>query len=223
MRALPGRDTISERTEILPYEDALKLIKDREFHAVGYCPCRIIEKLQGRGCRHSIENCLHFGSLARYMVENGYARRISVNETISILKKANQEGLVHMTERSQGPISTICNCCKDCCIFFKAVHKAKHLGAIAHSSYVANFDSNKCIACGICMLRCPMGAIRVKVKRKAAASIANKCLGCGVCVPTCPMGAIELVRRYEATEVPDHRNYIFQILHERGKDFSTLL
>lgn len=192
----------SPRREILPFEDAVKLVRDRDYHAVGYCACRIMAKLNGEGCRHSLENCLHFGSLAKYMVEHNYARRITADEAIEILRHANREGLVHTTERSQGPISTICNCCSDCCAFFKAVHEAKHPKTIAFSSYVASVDVAKCIACGICMLRC---------------------LGCGVCVPSCPMEAMELVERDERPEIPDHKTYILQLLQDRGRDFSALL
>lgn len=223
MRALPERDAISERTEILPYEDAVRLVKERDYHAVGYCACRIISRLNGEGCRHSLENCLHFGSLAKYMVEHGYARRISADEAIEILRGANREGLVHTTERSQGPISTICNCCSDCCAFFRAIHEAKHPNTIAHSSYVASVDAGKCIACGICALRCPMKAVKVKINREPASVIADKCLGCGVCVPTCPAEAIELVEREDKPDIPDHRTYILQLLEDRGKDFSALL
>jgi len=222
MRTLPERDAIKE-TEILPYEDAVKLVKERDYHAVGYCACRIIAKLNGEGCRHSLENCLHFGSLAKYMVEHGYARRISAEEAIEILRKANREGLVHTTERSQGPISTICNCCSDCCAFFRAIHEANHMNTIAHSSYVASVDVGKCIACGICMLRCPMKAVRVKINREPASVFAEKCLGCGVCVPTCPVGAIGLVEREDKPEIPEHRIYIEQLLQDRGKNFNVLL
>ncbi|MEM3896346.1 MAG: 4Fe-4S binding protein [Archaeoglobaceae archaeon] len=223
MRALPERDAISDNAEIIPFEDAVKLVKARDYHAVGYCACRMMAKLNGEGCRHSLENCLHFGSLARYMVEHGYARKITADEAIEILKKANREGLVHTTERSQGPISTICNCCSDCCAFFKAIHEAKHPKTIAHSSYIASVDFGRCLACGICMLRCPMKAIRVRINREPAEIDAEKCLGCGVCVPTCPVEAIELIEREEKAEIPDHRTYIQQLLQDRGKDFSALL
>ncbi|MCS7130898.1 MAG: 4Fe-4S binding protein [Archaeoglobaceae archaeon] len=223
LRALPERDTISEKAEILPFEDAVKLVKERDFHAVGYCACRIMAKFHGEGCRRSLENCLHFGSLGKYMVEHGYARKITAEEAIAILKQANLEGLVHCTERSQGPISTICNCCSDCCVFFKSIYEAKHPNAIAHSSYVAIAEISKCIACGICMLRCPMKAIKVKVNREPAKVEAERCIGCGVCVPTCPVDAIELVEREDKPEIPDHKTYIQQLLEDRGKDFSALL
>jgi len=222
LRALPEKDTISKKSVILPYEDAERLVRERDYHAVGYCPCRIIARLIGEGCRHSLEVCLHFGSLGKYMVEHGYARKITADEAIEILKKSNREGLVHVTERSKGPISTICNCCSDCCVFFRAIHEAKHPKTIAHSSYQASVDASKCLACGICMLRCPMKAIRVKVNREPANVDVQRCIGCGVCVPTCPVEAMELVEREEHVEWPDHLTYYQELLADRGKDPSAL-
>jgi ferredoxin len=222
MRALPERDTISERSQILPFEDAAKLVKERDYIAVAYCPCRIIARLVGEGCRHSLENCIHMGSIGKYMVEHGMARRITAEEALEILKKANREGLVHLTERTKGPISTICNCCNDCCVFFQAVFEAKHPNTIAHSSYVAEVDVSKCIACGICTLRCPMKAVRVKINREPANVDAERCLGCGVCVPTCPVEAIELFERDEFPELPDNMTFIQELLEDRDRDPSGL-
>ncbi len=221
MRALPERDTISNHSQVLPFEDAVKLVKERDYIVVAYCPCRIMARMIGEGCRHSLENCIHMGSVGKYMVEHGLGRRISADEAIEILRKSNREGLVHLTERTR-KISTICNCCSDCCVFFRAIHEAKHPNTIAHSSYVASVDHSKCIACGICMLRCPMKAVRTKVKREPANVDAEKCIGCGVCVPTCPVGAIELVEREELQEWPDPQTYLMELLADRGKDPSGL-
>ncbi len=132
------------------------------------------------------------------MVEHGLARRITADEAIEILERADREGLVHMAERSRGPIYTTC----DCCAFFRAVHEAKYPRTIARSSYVASVDIGRCIACGICVIRCPMKAIVVKKNREPAKVSVEKCLGCGVCMPTCPVEAIELVLRGSCQRCP---------------------
>jgi len=157
MRALPERDTISEKSEILPFEDAVKLVKDRDYIAVAYCPCRVIARLVGEGCRRSLENCIHMGSVGKYMVEHGMARRITADEAIEILRKANREGLVHLTERSKH-VTTICNCCDDCCIFFKAIHEAIRVKV---NREPANVDVEKCLGCGVCVPTCPVEAIEL--------------------------------------------------------------
>ena len=114
----------------------------------------------GDACDHSLENCLHFGSMGRYMVEQGLARRIPAEETLQILKEANEEGLVHSVENIEGHLGTICNCCGCCCVFLETKSKMG-LHTISSSSYVARVDQDLCVACGTCEARCPMNAIAV--------------------------------------------------------------
>ena len=223
MRVLPEKDAISHTAQIMPYEDAEKLVKDRgDYIAVAYCPCRLIARLSGKGCKHTLENCLHFGSMARYMVKYGLGRRITVEETLQILKKANREGLVHTVENHAGRVNVICNCCDDCCMWFRSIYEAKHPNALARSNYYAEVDKEKCVACGICMLRCPMHAITVKRKKEPAEVDKNRCIGCGVCVPTCPVEAIHLERRDETVEPLKYQDYTVNLLKDRGKDINSL-
>lgn len=225
MRVVPEKDTIKPTAQIMPYEDVEKLVKDRvDDIAVAHCACRVMRRLSGtgEGCRHTLENCLHFGSMARYIIKYGLGRRITVEEALQILKKANREGLVHITENRLGRVSVICNCCDDCCMFFRSIYEAKHPNALAKSNYYAEVDTEKCIACGICTIRCPMRAISVKRKREPAKVDKNRCIGCGVCVPTCPMEAIHLERREETVEPPKYQDYIANLLKDRGKDINSL-
>ncbi len=54
-----------------------------------------------------IETCLHFDELGRYCVENDMGREITREETLGILKKAADAGLVHATANHQGNGDTI--------------------------------------------------------------------------------------------------------------------
>ncbi|MCJ7745354.1 MAG: hypothetical protein MUP40_03585 [Actinobacteria bacterium] len=60
--------------------------------AVDHCACWQIKRHVGEGCGNSLENCLHFGSMARSMVEQGMARQVTKEEVLGILAKANEEG-----------------------------------------------------------------------------------------------------------------------------------
>jgi uncharacterized Fe-S center protein len=74
-----------------------------------------------------------------------------------------------------------------------------------HSNVSPEVAPAKCIACGDCILRCPVGAIKL-VKRAAgepapagskhealrARKDPAKCIGCGDCVLVCPSGAMEI-------------------------------
>lgn len=222
MRSLPEKGAISKNTQVLPYEDAAKLVKARDDIAVVHCACRVKARINDEGCEHSLENCLAFGSLAHAAVKYGIGKSISSEEALEILKEANQEGLVHTVENHSGRLNILCNCCECCCISFKAIHEAGHEDAVAKSSYYANVDEEECIACSICAVRCPVNAVTVKKDKEPAKVNEEDCIGCGVCHPTCPVDAIELELREDASKPLGYFEYIEALLEERGKDLTSL-
>jgi ferredoxin len=60
------------------------------------------------------------------------------------------------------------------------------------SSLMAVVDTQKCVACGVCVEACPVGAIGVN---EVAQVDGEKCTGCGRCVTDCPQGALSLHKR----------------------------
>jgi len=201
VRVIPISETLRESTEVLPYEVLEAKVEGQQYCAVGKCPCRQIKAYVGEGCDHSIDNCLHFGDMGRYMVEQGMAREITTEETLKILKEANEEGLVHTGDNLGADlISTICNCCGCCCIFLDT-RKRMGLDTISPSSYVARVDADLCIACGTCEDRCPMEAIAVGDDDVSEVD-QDLCIGCGVCTPTCNEEAVDLVQREQINPPP---------------------
>lgn len=70
-------------------------------------------------------------------------------------------------------------------------------------------DSEECIACGLCVDRCPMEAQSLQPATESnsptgEASVVDreKCIGCGVCVVTCPVEALTLERIEDPDEPP---------------------
>lgn len=51
-------------------------------------------------------------------------------------------------------------------------------------------DQKKCIACRLCELNCPTGAIIVDKKKKYAIVDRNLCILCGLCAEVCPVNVI---------------------------------
>jgi len=51
---------------------------------------------------------------------------------------------------------------------------------------------NKCTGCGVCISKCPVGAIEFYTKDyiKKARIAADKCTQCGECIPHCQFNAI---------------------------------
>ncbi|UCG83188.1 MAG: 4Fe-4S binding protein [Dehalococcoidia bacterium] len=206
MRVVPETGTIEDNRQVLSFDELKPQIEMASYRAVGHCPCRLIARSVGAGCDHSLEVCLHFGSMGRYMVEYGMAREINVEETLYILKKANEEGLVHIIDNVYGYMSTICNCCGCCCVFLDTKKKMK-LNTISSSNYLARVNTIECVGCGTCEERCPMEAITVNEDGVSAVN-ENICIGCGVCIPTCSNEAVKLVQRAEVTAPPDSNEFM---------------
>ena len=201
VRVLPISETLRESSEVLPYEALKSKVEAQSFCAVGACPCRQMKRYAGEGCDHSLDNCLHFGDMAHYMVEQGMAREISTQETLKILRESNEEGLVHVSDNlSEDITSTICNCCGCCCTFLDT-KKRTGLQTFSPSTYVARVDGELCLACGTCEDRCPMEAIAVGDDDVSEVDQAL-CIGCGVCTPTCTEEAVDLVHREEIKAPP---------------------
>ncbi len=97
LRTIPISQTIEPGTQVLPFEEIVQVIDDREYYTVSACPCRQRYELDPdyQDCSHPKEVCLHFDDLGRYCVENGLGREITRDETLAILKPSADAGLVH--------------------------------------------------------------------------------------------------------------------------------
>jgi formate hydrogenlyase subunit 6/NADH:ubiquinone oxidoreductase subunit I len=94
-------------------------------------------------------------------------------------------------------------------MFFEAYHKLGHGKSLDPSNYVVKTAPSKCKACALCVKRCPMDAIQLRVHaeatnkfRKAISVDPDACIGCGVCVHKCPTQSITLEPREEITTPP---------------------
>ena len=206
MRVLPISRTLRDSSEVLPFDALRPRVEEQSFCAVAHCPCRQMKRAVGEGCDHTLENCLHFGSMGHYMVEQGMAREITTEETLKILKEANAEGLVHAVDNIKGHMGTICNCCGCCCVFLDTKKKTG-LHTISTSSYVARVDADLCAACGTCEERCPMEAITVGDEDMAVVN-EGLCIGCGVCTPTCSTEAVDLIQRRDIKPPPEISEFL---------------
>lgn len=57
-------------------------------------------------------------------------------------------------------------------------------------------DIDECIMCGICMKRCPAGAITVEKEKGAWSNNRFRCVQCGLCVRECPKKCLSMEPTY---------------------------
>ncbi|MGC9325936.1 MAG: 4Fe-4S dicluster-binding protein [Desulfomonilia bacterium] len=208
MRVIPIDHSLKNKGEILPFDRVRDMLDAVSYYAVANCPCRQMMSYIGKGCDHTVENCLHFNDMARYMVEQGMAREVTKDEAISILEDADEEGLVHSCDNLNGYLSTICNCCGCCCVFLQTL-KDMNLKVISSSNYISSVESATCIGCGTCEGRCPVQAIGVGDDETAHVN-PTRCIGCGICVSTCPTESISLGLRASIAPPPDIAEFLAQ-------------
>jgi electron transport complex protein RnfB len=210
VRVVPVDESIVSGATVTPNEKIDDLMDRSNYFAVAFCPCRQMARFTGDShCEHSMENCFHFGSMAKYMVSVGMAREITRDEAKSMLRAAHEEGLVHMANNFAPGVSTICSCCGDCCVMLRTRKKIGYKNAFADSNYFMQVDEDACTGCGTCAQRCPVEAITVD---DVATTDTEKCIGCGVCYPSCPAEAVSLVERPVRREIMDAKEFMAMLM-----------
>lgn len=113
-RIVPVARALKHDPAILPLEELRPRIEAQSIAVVSWSPCRQIKSQAGQGCGHSLEVCFSFGSMARYLADQGMGREVSTAETLEIARACEEEGLAHCVENIDGYLGTLCNCCGLC-------------------------------------------------------------------------------------------------------------
>jgi Na+-translocating ferredoxin:NAD+ oxidoreductase subunit B len=199
MRVVPVGASLDTASAIATYDSARELISSQDTIAVAECICRKEKQLLGKGCDHPLESCLTFGVAANYYIENSIGRRISQEECLAILDRAEKSAMVLAPSNSQ-IVMNICTCCGDSCNFLASLRASGRPADHALSSYQAHIDPEECTDCETCLERCQIEAI---VETDGCMEVdRTRCIGCGLCVTTCPVEAITLVEKSGVVEPP---------------------
>jgi len=66
-------------------------------------------------------------------------------------------------------------------------------GKVTIEPIFAEVDSSLCTSCGVCVTRCPYGAISIQIKGETPAVVNTAlCEGCGTCAADCPADCIQM-------------------------------
>jgi electron transport complex protein RnfB len=186
-RVIPVEETVTPDIEVMPYEQLSRMLDGVHTFALAQCACRV----SVGGCDKPRDVCLIFDRMAEFLIERGFARRITREQAEDTLRRAEEAGLVHTANNSQDRQNLVCNCCPCCCTILRGLTELHLANAFARSRWHAQVDAGLCVGCGVCEEeRCPAGA--VQVTDGVAHVDAACCIGCGLCATTCQAGAVSM-------------------------------
>jgi NADPH-dependent glutamate synthase beta subunit-like oxidoreductase/formate hydrogenlyase subunit 6/NADH:ubiquinone oxidoreductase subunit I len=166
MRVIPIESAITDdlKSGVAGIDESIShYVEIAEDISVAPCSCRVSRRLMGEGCGHLEQDmCIQFNEGARDFIKQGHGRRISKEECYAILKKAEENGLMHEMPNIDGNGKThaMCNCC-GCSCFSLRTGEYFHTATMVRSNYISHVDPEKCVACGECVEVCPMNALRL--------------------------------------------------------------
>jgi len=205
------------KSEVLSFQMASEYIKMAGRGSLGKCYCRHEAWHLGKNCSAPIDNiCMTLGNASDFLVEQGVARRASVDELLATLKKAEDLGLVHIGDNVLDQTTFICNCCGCCCGFLRGIteHHLKH--AVTTTHYLARPDHDECNGCEECKEHCRISAIRMEGDYPVVDE--EFCLGCGVCARFCPSGAMKMEEREKKIIPPKtFKELMVRLMKEKGR------
>lgn len=185
-RVIPIEKTIQNKTQLIPYYQAIYYLQKASPLAVTDCICRTTRQK----CNKPRKVCLALGEQANFFIERGLGEKIEIEKGLEILNSSVENGLVHSINNRENP-NFLCNCCECCCAFVQGLKKYGIFTSIGKSGFVAVMESKLCNQCRICVEKCIFEAIsdeKEKIKFNN-----DKCFGCGICAYNCPTQAIKLV------------------------------
>ena len=189
-KVIPVSESLDAKQWIMPTEQVLRVLQAAESIALQDCVCRTHYKR----CDKPLEICLLLNKVGEKAVSKGKARHISLEEAADILKKANESGLVHMSlYMPDHEVFALCSCCSCCCHDLQLIKHTGRNDIMMRSEYVAvtdvdncihcgdcegrclfdariiqhdklEFDSDKCVGCGLCITTCPVAAISMTAR-----------------------------------------------------------
>ena len=166
MRVIPVESAIEGIPGVTDDERLSHYLNKYDVFSVSPCSCRASRTSLGDGCGHLAEDmCVQMGKGAEHYIRTGRARQITREEALEIVKRAEENGLMHDIPNIEGAgeSAAICNCCACACFGLRAGLMFGARDAI-RSNFVAEVDEAKCVACAQCVEVCPGNALKLGQK-----------------------------------------------------------
>lgn len=166
MRVVPIESAIKDIPGVNDYDKLSFYLNKYDKFSVSPCSCRASRRTLNDGCGHlEDEMCVQMGKGAEHYIRTGRAREITREEALEIIKRAEDNGLMHDMPNIEEPgdSSAICNCCA-CSCFGLRVGLLYGARDVIRSNFVAEVDEDKCVACGQCVENCPGNALKLGQK-----------------------------------------------------------
>ena len=195
LRTIPINATVIPDRQVDTYDHAKEIVqKSSGPFAVMNCVCRQGKDKMSEPCRQTDvrRTCITLKGTARSLTESGVASALSREETLDLLDKAEELGMILQPENTQDP-NFICCCCGCCCGVLTSAKIFPRPAEYLHSNFYARVDPELCTGCETCSSRCQMDALTM-VDDVTRVDL-DRCIGCGLCVTTCPTEAILLEQK----------------------------
>jgi Na+-translocating ferredoxin:NAD+ oxidoreductase RNF subunit RnfB len=140
---------------------------------------------------------------------------ITKEETLEVLRMAQDKGMVICPTNAQKPFM-ICCCCGCSCMFLKNMKNYENPAQYVNFNYFVEIDEELCSGCGECVSRCHIDANKINENGVAEVNL-GYCFGCGVCIPSCPNNARHLVKKTDESIPPEGFVELFQSISQRKK------
>jgi len=123
---IPVGESFKAKQWVMPTEQVMELLRGAKSIALKNCECRTHYKR----CENPREVCMILNEVGDQRVKMGKARHIPLVEAVSVLKNANEKGLVHLSlHMPNHEVFALCSCCSCCCHDLQLVqqHERKDL------------------------------------------------------------------------------------------------
>lgn len=212
-----GKTITADLQAVLPTRLMEEVISDARRIAVAHCPCRVGYGLVGKGCEHPTEVCMKFDELADFLIDRGFAKELSHDQALDVMRKTEEAGLVHFVDNAE-EVKHNCNCCGCACWNVGNIRRRKiDRDAIMATYFMRDTDSEKCTGCGQCATICPVEAVQISDGPPLIDT--QWCIGCGVCAGVCPAEAVVLnVREDRMGRKPAKTFRELHLKIQEGKD-----